>query len=355
MNQKRIDRVLEEMEKRHLSQIIVSSTAAVYYLTGIWVSPGERMLALYLDSSGRRVMFGNRLFGLPPLEDAKLVLHDDGDDPVDGIAETVNTGTIGIDDCWPSRFLIGLMGLRRDLRPVLGSAPVHDVRMLKDAQECAALRRSSQINTEVMKAAIAHTRAGMRESELEALIANMYRDNGAEDLGFQNASFGVSSADPHHHADSTVLQEGETVLFDIGASFGRYFCDMTRTVFCGTPSDEQKRVYEVVRRANEAAIEAIRPGVPLAQFDLTARRIIEDAGYGRYFTHRLGHGLGIECHEAPYVTPVSAIAAKPGMVFSVEPGIYLPGKFGVRVEDLVIVTEDGCEVLGDVPKEFCCI
>ena len=348
----RFERVQEEMEKRGLRQILVTSTAAVYYLTGVWVDPLERLLALYLDTDGRRILFGNHLFGLTQLPGTQLELHVDGEDPVAGIAQTAHTGTLGIDESWPSRFLIGLMDARRDIHPVLGSAPVQEVRMVKDAEELSALRRASRINDSVVEEAIAYVRAGMPESELEALIAGKYRAHGADDIGFQMASFGENSADPHHHSNTTALGEGQTVLFDIGASFNRYFCDMTRTVFCGSVSDEQRRVYETVLQANLAGIAAIRPGEPLAQFDLAARRVIENAGYGKYFTHRLGHGIGIECHEAPYVTSVNALAAREGMVFSVEPGIYLPGKFGVRIEDLVVVTKDGCEVLNQVPKEL---
>ena len=127
---------------------------------------------------------------------------------------------------------------------------------------------------------------------------------------------------------------------------------MTRTVFFRSASDEARRVYETVRQANLAAEAVIRPGLPLKAFDRAAREVIENAGYGPYFTHRLGHGIGLECHEPPDNSAVSEVIAEPGMVFSVEPGIYLPGKLGVRIEDLVLVTETGCEVLNAYPKEL---
>ena len=127
---------------------------------------------------------------------------------------------------------------------------------------------------------------------------------------------------------------------------------MTRTVFFKTVSDEQRRVYETVKNANLSAIAAVRPGLPRRDFGRVARKVIEDAGYGPYFTHRLGHGAGLDCHEMPDVSSASDVIAKPGMVFSIEPGVYLPGKFGVRVEDLVLVTEDGCEVLNKASKDL---
>jgi len=141
-------------------------------------------------------------------------------------------------------------------------------------------------------------------------------------------------------------------VLDIFTPINRYWCDMTRTVFWKEVSEEQRRVYETVKAANLAAEAMIRPGVKMCEIDRAARQVIEEAGYGPYFTHRLGHGCGISCHEPPDNSAVSEVIAQPGMVFSVEPGIYLPGKFGVRIEDLVLVTETGCEVLNQYSKEL---
>ena len=134
--------------------------------------------------------------------------------------------------------------------------------------------------------------------------------------------------------------------------YKRYCSDMTRTVFFGSADDEQKKVYDIVRRANEAGRAVVRPGVPMCEFDRAARKVIEDAGYGKYFIHRTGHGIGLEVHEHPDNSATSQIIAKPGMCFSVEPGIYLPGKFGVRIEDLVVVTEDGVETLNAMDHDL---
>ena len=154
MNESRIERVLENMQKYGLEQAVITSTSSVYYLTGIWVEPLERMLALYLNTRGDRVLFGNYLFGLPEQEGAKLLQHSDSDNPVQDLAQTVLPGKLGIDKMWPSKFLIGLTQLRPDIVPVLGSAPVDDARMLKDAQEIEAMRYSSRINDQAVEAAI---------------------------------------------------------------------------------------------------------------------------------------------------------------------------------------------------------
>ena len=204
-----------------------------------------------------------------------------------------------------------------------------------------------------MEAAIAAVKAGAVESELAAYVEGLYRQHGADRSGEgQLVCFGPNGADPHHAPNGTVLRDGDSVVLDIFIPIRRYWCDMTRTVFFRSVSDEGRRVYETVKAANLAAEAVIRPGVPMKDIDRAARKLIEDAGYGPFFTHRLGHGCGLDCHEPPDNSASSPAVAEPGMVFSVEPGIYLPGKLGVRIEDLVLVTEDGCEVLNHASKEL---
>ena len=353
MNKTRLSRVIANMEAQSLEQIVVTSTSSVYYLTGIHVEPMERMLALYIHTSGRCVLYANELFAIPPQEDLELLLHTDSDDPAALLAAGVAPGRLGIDKSWPSKFLIRVLEARPDVAPVLGSAPVDEARMIKDEAEIAAMRRASQINDQVVEAAIAAVRAGAVESELAAYVEGLYRQHGADRSGEgQLVCFGPNGADPHHAPNGTVLRDGDSVVLDIFIPIRRYWCDMTRTVFFRSVSDEGRRVYETVKAANLAAEAVIRPGVPMKDIDRAARKLIEDAGYGPFFTHRLGHGCGLDCHEPPDNSASSPAVAEPGMVFSVEPGIYLPGKLGVRIEDLVLVTEDGCEVLNHASKEL---
>ncbi|MGD9558996.1 MAG: M24 family metallopeptidase [Oscillospiraceae bacterium] len=352
MNAERIERVTATMRAQKLPQILISATASVYYLTGLWVDPHERMLALLLDDSGAATLFGNALFGLPPVFDIPIVLHTDAEDPLAALAAALRPGTVGIDKAWPSQFLLGLMAHRADIRPVLGSAPVDTARKCKDAAERDAMRHSSRMNDEVAALAIGALRDGVREQELASLVNREHLARGADGEGMQLVCFGANGADPHHAAGASVLQPGDSVVFDIATPISRYWCDMTRTVFYKTVSDKQREVYELVRRANAAAIEGVRPGVALAQLDAIARGIITEGGYGPFFTHRLGHGCGLECHEPPDVSSAGDGLLQPGMVFSIEPGIYLPGAFGVRIEDLVLVTETGCEVLNRNPKDL---
>lgn len=352
MNIQRIDRVRENMKKAGLTQIIVSSTASLYYLTGFWVEPHERMIALYLDDSGKAILFGNEIFGLKSRPALPLICHKDGDNPVKDLAKAVKPGKLGIDKFWSSKFLIDLMELRNDIVPVQGSAPVDLARKIKDEAEITLMRNNSRINDQVVGSVIKMIKAGAAENFLASQVNKLFIQKGADCEGTQIVCFGANCADPHHSGDNTVLREGDSIIFDIYAPINRYWCDMTRTVFYKTVTNQQRQVYELVKLANETAISKIKPGVLLSEIDKTARDIISQGGYGEYFTHRLGHGIGLECHEPPDVSLSSDIPLEAGMIFSVEPGIYLPGEFGVRIEDLVMVTENGCEVLNQYPKEL---
>lgn len=351
MNASRVTRVIENMRAEGLDQILVTAPSSVYYLTDHMIHPGERMLALYINSNGDTRVFANRLFALAGARDINLVEFDDTEDPVAILADTVKEGKIGIDKLWPSQFTIRLMQ-QKAVTPVLGSGPVDLARMCKDAEELELMRKASLMNDEAIVRTIDQIREGMTELELEAAyIANAKEISG--DISFNPITcFGPNCAEPHHDNDETALKYGDSIILDVGLLHNRYCSDMTRTVFFGSVTDEQKKVYDLVKRANEAGRAAVRPGVEMCEFDKAARKVIEDAGYGQYFTHRTGHGIGLEVHEPPDNSSVSRVVARPGMCFSVEPGIYLPGKFGVRIEDLVTVTEDGCETLNKLDREL---
>ena len=336
-----------------LEQILVSATPSVYYLTGRWIAPGERMLALYLNADGDVVLFANRLFAQAPEAGMELVEFDDTEDPVALLAARVRPGRLGVDKVWPSQFTIRLMEALPGLTPALGSAPVDEARMCKDAEEIALMRESSRLNDEALRRTFGELREGMTELELQDAYLRNAKAVGGDGGSFTPITcFGANCAEPHHDNDATRLKKGDSVILDVGLMHRRYASDMTRTAFFGAVTDEQKRVYDVCRRANEAGRAAVRPGLPMCEFDRAARKVIEDAGYGRYFIHRTGHGIGLEVHEHPDNSSTSQTIARPGMCFSVEPGIYLPGSFGVRVEDLVVVTGDGCETLNALSRDL---
>ena len=346
MNTQRIQKVIENMRACGLKQILVTGTANVYYLTGVWCEPFERMLALHLTDRGDMKLYANRMFALQGLTDVPMVEYEDTDDCIAVLAPDMLPGRLGIDKTWPSHFTIRLMERRPDITPALGSKPLDDARLVKDAEEIELMRISSKMNVEVCTRIGEALHEGCTEKEIQALYNKIALELGAAGPSFTPLiCFGPNGAEPHHDSDGTRLKRGDTVIMDVGLLWKHYCSDMTRTVHFGEVTDEQKKVHGIVTAANRAGIAACRPGVKMKDIDRAARRVIEDAGYGPYFTHRTGHGIGLDEHEFPDCSSVSEVIARPGMIFSIEPGIYLPGKFGVRVEDLVAITEDGCEVL----------
>ncbi|MCL6594420.1 MAG: M24 family metallopeptidase, partial [Alicyclobacillus sp.] len=228
------------------------------------------------------------------------------------------------------------------------------LRVCKDADELARLQHASRLADRVLALLRAEVRPGCTERQLAERLAQLWRAVGAAGESFPAiVAFGSNAAEPHHEPDDTPLTPGSVVLIDTGGRWQRYVSDITRTWLAGPPADpEVERVYQCVLAAQQAGLAAARPGVPLAAVDAAVRAVIEAAGYGPYFTHRTGHGVGLEIHEAPYVAPGQEERLEPGMVFSIEPGVYLPGRFGVRIEDLVVVGEAAAQPLNQAPKSW---
>ena len=352
MKKNRLERVLENMERMGLGQLVVSDPSSIYYLTGISIDPGERLFALLVKGDGNATLFTNRLFPLAEQTSLAIDYHSDGQDAVGMLAEAIADGPLGVDKVWSARFLLNLLGKRTGIKPVLGSEAVDNARMYKDAQEVQLMRAASRVNDAAMAETIAALAPGISEGKMMGIVGDLHVKHGADAALPQLICYGVGSSEPHHESGQATLQEGDSVILDIFAPVQRYWCDMTRTVFYKSVTDEQKKIYGIVKAANLAGIKAVAPGVPLQEIDAAARKVIEDAGYGQYFTHRLGHSIGLDVHEPPDCSAVSPAIAQPGMCFSIEPGIYIPGKWGVRIEDLVVVTEDGVEVLNNYSKEL---
>ena len=266
MNTKRIEKVIENMRACGLRQIIVSSTANVYYLTGVWCEPFERMLALLVKDSGEMTLFANRMFALEGLTDVPMVVYEDTDDCVAVLAPCVLPGKVGIDKTWPSHFTIRLMQQRPDIVPVLGSQPLDDARLTKDEAELELMRTSSRMNVEVCNRIARALREGVTEKEIQALYIRIARELGSPGPSFTPLiCFGPNGAEPHHDSDGTQLKSGDTVIMDVGLLWQHYCSDMTRTVHFGEVTDEEKRVHEIVTAANRAGIAACRPGVKMKE------------------------------------------------------------------------------------------
>ena len=335
MNEARANRILSALKEQGVDQMLITDPMSICYLTGISMAPIERFYALLLKADGHHYYFLNHLFNVPGDVGVEKVWYSDTD-PVPEIvaAHLDKNAVLGVDKDLKARFLLPLMEMKAAAGFVNGSLAVDITRGVKDTEEQEKMRISS-------------------EKEVADQMLQIYLDLGADGYSFEPlVAFGANAADPHHSPDDTVVKPGDCVLFDVGCIKDGYCSDMTRTFYFKTVSDAHRKVYETAKAANETAISKIRPGVPLCQLDAAARDLISAEGWGPNFNHRLGHFIGLSEHEFGDVSSANTWQAKPGMIFSIEPGIYLTGDTGVRVEDLVLVTENGVEVLNHYPKEL---
>ena len=354
MKQDRINRILAAVREMGVFQMLLVDPMSIYYLTEVSLHPGERFYALLLRADGRHAFFLNRLFSVPQDVGVEKVWYNDTDAVSQIVAPYLDSrAPLGVDKDMKARFLLPLMEQKAAAAFVNTSLAVDTVRGIKDREEQEKMRASSHINDLAMAKFKTLIHTGVTEKAVAEQMLQIYQELGADGFSFEPlVAFGANAADPHHAPDDTPLREGDVVLFDVGCKKDGYCSDMTRSFFFKTVSEKHREIYETVRAANAAAIAKIRPGVPLSALDQAARDLIAAKGYGPQFNHRLGHFIGLTEHEFGDVSAINHTPAVPGMIFSIEPGIYLPKDVGIRIEDLVLVTEDGCEVLNQFPKDL---
>ena len=230
---------------------------------------------------------------------------------------------------------------------------VERARMIKDEDELSRIRAAVALGATLFDRAVEVLRPGIKEVEVAAEMELTARRAGAEEMSFPTIiASGARSALPHGRASEQAVPRGAFVVCDFGVILSGYCSDQTRTVWVGKSTDDARHAYEAVREAQQAAIDAVRPGIPVGDVDAAARKVLTKAGLGKYFTHSTGHGVGLEIHESPRVADGQREVLQPGMVITIEPGVYFPGKWGVRIEDMVVVTVGGCDVLTPTSKEF---
>ena len=354
MYEERTAKVLKNMEEKGLEQMLVSDPPSIYYLTGKWILPNERLLALYLNKNGNHKLFVNKLFTVDGDIGIEKVWFSDTDPGCEIIAGYTNHDKLlGIDKKMAARFLLELMELGAGSGFKNASECVDKARRVKDEDEKEKMILASKLNDEAMERFKGLIREGVTEQQVAAEMNAIYKELGTEGPSFGPlVSFGANAANGHHKPDHTVLKPGDCVLFDVGCKKNSYCSDMTRTFFYKSVSEKGREVYEIVKKANLAAQAAMKPGMRFCDIDKVARDIITEAGYGPNFTHRLGHCIGIEVHDAGDVSSINTDVVEEGMIFSCEPGIYLPGEVGVRIEDLMLMTKDGAVSLNHVSKEL---
>lgn len=354
MNKERIDGVIANMKEAGLDYLLISEPSSIDYLIDYINNPGERMYVLMLGTKGDHKLFFNKLFFVDKDLGIDIVWHSDVDDATQTIVDNLKDAKkIGVDKHWSANFLLDLMEKLPDVKFINGSKCVDYKRMVKDDHEQQLMIEASRINDQAIHEVIHQVSLGLSELEVAAKLGDIYSKFGGEGNSFDAIiAYGANGANPHHENDASRLKPGDSIIIDMGCKYQGYCSDMTRTVFYKEVSQEAKEVYELVKAANEAAEAIIKPGVKLCDIDKTARDLITKAGYGKEFNHRLGHFIGKDVHEYGDVSVNFDLEVQEGMVFSIEPGVYLPGKFGVRIEDLVLVTKDGCKVLNSYTKDL---
>lgn len=350
----RVLKMRDIMREAGMNNILITSPATVFYLTGKWIEPGERMMVFSINEEGKTTFFINELFPVDEDIADKVVIFKDGQNDVAILNEELKlNGTVGIDKYWPAHFLIRLLDINEGLKVKVGAEVVDKARTIKDSKERELMQKATDVNDSVMGDIIEELKGDMSEVDVCRRLSELYRKYGTEKFSFHPLiAYGGNGSEPHHDSDNTMLKEGDSIIIDIGGRTNNYCSDMTRTVFYKSVSDEHRKIYNIVLQANRNAIEKVKPGATFKEIDLAARDYIEEAGYGKYFTHRTGHNIGIDVHEGPDVSCINEQKLEEGMIFSIEPGIYIPGEMGVRIEDLVLVTKDGYKVLNNYSKEL---
>ena len=346
------------MKEKDIDLIVLSPGANLNWLLNFNPHADERPLLFFLTQSGSA-------FLMPELEaesarqhtDIKFYNWSDASGPLSSIDSLLNdlkgfsARTIVIDDTMRADHAAIVQDKLLNSNRLFTASTIGALRMQKDATEQHILTLNAHQADTAMEMAWAKINVGMKEEEVASVIKKSFSDQGASPQ-FSIVAAGSNSTFPHHQTGSTELKEGDVIVIDLGGKFKGYASDITRMACVGSPPTDYSLVHQIVEDAVCAALTAAMPGQIAKNVDKAARDVIEKAGFGEYFIHRTGHGLGSEIHEPPFITSTSETILEPGMVFSIEPGIYMPNKFGVRLEEIVILEEHGPVVLSKLSREL---
>ncbi|MGP7818452.1 M24 family metallopeptidase [Niallia sp. 01092] len=351
------------MMEEEIDFTFLTSTDNIFYFSGFYSDPHERLLALILFPQEQPILI------CPAMEknDAKnagwkydIIGYSDIENPWEAIHQKITAKTHTVkkvavekDHMNVSRYESLRSGFPSIKQFISAEEKVNQLRMVKTEKELSYIREACKWADYAIEVGCSEIAEGKTEMQVLAAVEYELKKKGIAKMSFSTMVLtGKNGASPHGNPGDTPIQKGDFVLFDLGVVVDGYCSDITRTVAYGEVSDQQKEIYDTVLKAQLAAIEASKPGVACKTVDLAARQAIRNGGYGEYFPHRLGHGLGISVHEFPSLTETNPLVLQEGMVFTIEPGIYVPNIAGVRIEDDVYVTKDGVEILTKFPKEL---
>ena len=362
----RVERARRLMAENKTGALILSGGTSLVYFTNIRWGGGERLFACVIPAKGEPFFVcpafeedrAREQIALGPFAGARADVRtwNEDESPYALVAAGIKdrglaTGTVGVEETMKFVWSDGIRAAAPQVQVVSGTPITAGCRMIKDAHELDLMRVASAATLKVYEAVYHALQPGMTQGDVSRLIGAGYRRVGFP--GEASVQVGEYTALPHGSIAPQTIREGTIVMIDDGCTVEGYQSDITRTVVLGRPTDKMKTVFEIVKRAQTAALRAARPGVPLESIDAAARKVVVDSGYGpgfKYFSHRLGHGMGMDGHEWPYLVKNNmfgwdtALEAQPGMVFSDEPGIYIRGEFGVRLEDDLYITTDGAQL-----------
>ncbi|HJP66532.1 MAG TPA: Xaa-Pro peptidase family protein [Actinomycetota bacterium] len=353
----RLDRARERTSEAGLDGLVLAVGPDLLYLAGydapalerlttLVVRPGDPVLVVpELEEPRARVAVGETL---------EVVTWSDGQDPYEVVARLIppDAGGIGVSEQLWAAHLLALQGVLPEARFVPASNVLAPLRARKEQGEIDLLRRAARAADEAFNRIVRETLAGRTEHDVARLLGEHLEDAGHDAVAFTIVGSGPNGASPHHEPGDRGIRAGDALVMDFGGQVQGYCSDITRTVSVGPASEELAEVHDIVRLAQEEAFKTAGPGVPAEEVDRAARSVIEEAGYGDVFVHRTGHGIGLELHETPYIVAGNREPLEVGNCFSIEPGIYLDGRFGVRIEDIVAITEEGAVRLNHATRDL---
>jgi len=357
-NTNRLNRFQSELAEIKIDCAMIGPTTNMEYLLGGTPHADER-LCLLLVTPDRAQIIAPELNAdsIAAFTNVEMITWADADGPAAAISHSILSGrggkTLAADGSMRADFLLTVLNSADPSGEPPGNRVkftavdpiVSRLRILKSPEEISAMDAAAAQADRAMQAAVDACEPGATEAEVAWRTEQAFRLDGADNVEFTLIAAGRNAAMPHHHSGHTVLQSGQGIIIDIGASLNGYKSDITRVVFLGEPDNDFITAYDTVRKANTEGRNAVKPGVKAEEVDRAARGIIDEAGLGEFFIHRTGHGLGLDIHEPPWIQEYDGRLLEPGMVFSVEPGVYLPEKFGIRIEDIVTVTGSGVRTL----------